>query len=78
MNNLVQFLHLCVQNISNFSFKIWEMLEKITTDVDGLLLVLIMKKRISSYFAKIELFVFSKPKVVYLRPFLSSPLFPKF
>ena len=32
------------------------MLEKIKTDVDGLLLVLTMEKKISVYFAKMELF----------------------
>ena len=33
----------------------WEMLEKIETDVDRLLLVLTMNKNVPIYFAKIEL-----------------------
>ena len=47
-------------------------------DVDRLLLVSIMKKKIPKYFAKIELFSFLKPKLVYLRSFLSSLQIPKF
>ena len=54
------------------------MVEKIKTDVDELLLVLTMKNKFLIYFAKIELFSISYPKVVYLRPFLSSRTFPKF
>ena len=38
------------------------MLEKIKTDVDGILLFLIMEKKISVYFAKIELFIISEIK----------------
>ena len=47
-------------------------------EVDRLLLVSTMIKKCPIYFAKIELFSFSKPKVVYLRPFLSSLQIPKF
>ena len=57
MNNLVQFLHLCVQSTQNFLFEICEILEKIKTDVKRLILVLIMKKNVFIYFAKIELFL---------------------
>ena len=47
------------------------MAQKIKTDVDRLLLVLIMKKKYVDIFCKIELlFLFSKPKVVYVRTFL--------
>ena len=52
MNNLVQFLHVWVQNTYNFDPKIWEFVEKIKTDVDRLLLVLIMKKNVR--YAKFE------------------------
>ena len=54
------------------------MAEKIETDIDRLLLVLIMKKKLPIYFAKIELFSFSKQNLVYLRPFLTSLQFTKF
>ena len=57
---------------------IWEMAKKIKTDVDRLLLILPMKKNFPICFAKIELSSISKPKVIYLRPFLSLPPFPKF
>ena len=40
------------------------MLEKIKTDVDRLLLVLTMKKNFLIHFAKIELFLISKAKVL--------------
>ena len=43
-NNLVQFLHVDDQNTINFVFITWEMVEKMRTDVDRLLLVLKMKK----------------------------------
>ena len=56
MNNLVQFLHICVQSAYNFVSKISKMLQKIKTDVNRLLLVLIMKTNFPIYFAKIELF----------------------
>ena len=56
MNNLVQFLHVCVQNRKNFIIKNWEMVEKIKTDVDRLLLVSTMKKQCPIYFAETELF----------------------
>ena len=46
-------------------------------DVGRLLLVLIMKKKFAIYFAKTELFSISELKVVYLRSFLSSLIFPK-
>ena len=42
------------------------------TDVNRLLLILTKKINFSTYFATIELFLNSKPKVVYLRPFLLS------
>ena len=53
------------------------MLEKIETDVDRLILVSKLKK--SSILAKYieHFFSFSKPKVVYLRPFSSFLLFLK-
>ena len=53
----------------NLVSKIWEMVEKIETDVDDrLLLVLKFKKRL--ILAKSEFFfLLSKPKVVYLRSF---------
>ena len=54
------------------------MVEKITTDVDRLLLVLIMEKKCPKYFVKLNFFPFLKPNVVYLRPFLTSLQFPKF
>ena len=41
-----QFLHVCVQSISNFVFKTWKMVEKIKAVVDRLLLVSKMKKRL--------------------------------
>ena len=44
MNNLVQFLHVYAQNILNFVYNVWEMIEKIKTDVDRLLLTLITKQ----------------------------------
>ena len=55
-----------------------EMIEKIKTYANRLLLFLIMKKKFSIYFSKIELFSISKPKVVYQSPFLSSLPFFKF
>ena len=33
------FLHVCFQSTKNLFFKIWDMVEKIKTDVDRLLLV---------------------------------------
>ena len=55
------------------------MLDKIKTDVDRLLLILIMKKKFVDIFCEIELFFsFSISKVVYLRPFLFYLPFPKF
>ena len=48
------------------------------TDIDRLLLVLIMKKKILTYFAKIELFSIFIPKVVHICPFLSFLTFLKF
>ena len=44
MNNLVQFLRVFVQSTPNFVFKLWEIVEKMKTDVDRLLLVSKMKK----------------------------------
>ena len=48
---------LCPKYTSNFHFKIWEMVEKIKTDVDKLLLVLTMNTIFPIYIAKIELFL---------------------
>ena len=64
--------------LKNFVFKIWGMVKKIKTDVDRLLLVLKMKnvqfkQNISELF-----FSLLKPKVIYLRLFLSSLPSPKF
>ena len=39
-----KFLHVCVQNTKNSDLKIWEMVEKIKTDVDRQLLVSKLKK----------------------------------
>ena len=47
------------------------------TGVDRLLLVLIMEKKFRKYFVELK-FPFSKPNIVYLRPFLTSLQFPKF
>ena len=54
------------------------MVEKIKTDVDRLLLILILKKNFRYILLKLNFFSLSKPKVVYLRPFLSSLPSPKF
>ena len=54
------------------------MLDKIKTGVDGLVFSFKNENKNSVYFATNELFSFSELKVVYLRPFLTSPLFPKF
>ena len=53
------------------------MIEKIQLDADRLLLVLIMKKNFID-FTEIEILFIFKPKVVYLRPLLSSLPFPNF
>ena len=47
-----------IATVLMFSSKIWEMVEKIKTDVDRLLLVLTVKTNFSIYFAKTELFHF--------------------
>ena len=47
-------------------------------DVDRLLLVLMMEKKLPKYFVKLNFFSFSKTNVVYLRPFLTTLQFPKF
>ena len=78
VNSLVQFLHVCVQNTYNFVPKIWEMVKKIKTDIDRLLLVLIIKKNSWYILLKLNFILILKPKVVYLRSFLSSLIFPKF
>ena len=62
MINLDQFLYVYVQNIWNFALKVWEILEKMKTDVDRLVLVFIMKTNVPIYFAKIELFFIFKTK----------------
>ena len=54
------------------------MVEKLKTNVDRLLLVLIMEQKFPKYFVKLDFFSFLKPNVVYLRPFLNSLQFPKF
>ena len=54
------------------------MVKKMKTDVDRLLLVLTMEKKIQKYFVKLKFFSFLKPNVVYLRPFLTSLQFTKF
>ena len=41
---------LCPKYVKNFVFEIWEILEKIKTNVDRLLLVLTMKKKFSDIF----------------------------
>ena len=53
------------------------MVVKMKTDVDRLLLVLIIEKKFPKYLVKLNFFSFLKPNVVYLRPFLTSPQFPK-
>ena len=53
------------------------MVEKMKTDVDRLLLILITENEISKMFCEINLFPFSKPNLVYLCPFLTSLQFPK-
>ena len=45
------------------------------TDVDIRLLLVLMKEK--KYFEKLSFFLFSKPNVVYLRPFLTCLQFPK-
>ena len=74
---LVQFLHVCVQNIKKIIFKIWDMLEKIKRDVMDYF-GFKNEKKLPIYFAKIALFSFLEQKVVYLRPVLSSSLFHEF
>ena len=73
-----RFLHVCVQNILNFVSKIWEMVDEIKTEVDRLLLVSKLKKSSISQNISTNFFSLSSPKVVYLRPFLSSLPFPNF
>ena len=46
------------------------MVEKIKTEVDRLFLVLIIKKKISMDFVKLDFFSFFKPKVIYVRFYL--------
>ena len=70
------FTCLCPKYI-NLVFKIREMVEKMKTEVDRLLFVLIIRKN-PKYFVKPNFFSFLKSNVVYLRPFLSSLPFPKF
>ena len=55
------------------------MVKKTKTDVDRLLLVLTMKTKMSdTFFWNWTFFLISKPKVVYLHPFLSYLSFSKF
>ena len=49
--------YMFVSKIHRFLLKIWEMSEKIKTDVDGLLLNLTMKTDFPIYLVKIELFI---------------------
>ena len=76
-HNLVQFLYIC-QKFIKFCFKIWKMVEKIKIDVDRLLCVSIMEKIARYILIELNFFWFSKPKIVYLHPFLSCLLLPKF
>ena len=62
----------------HFVPKNWGMVKKIKTDVDRLLLVLIIKKNLQYILLKLNFFSISKPKVVYLPSFLFSLIFPKF
>ena len=78
MNKLIQFLQVCIQNTEKNVSEICKMVEKMKIDVDRLPLVLIMKKKFPTYFAKIELFSILKPKVVHLGPFLSFLTLLKF
>ena len=61
-----------------FFSKILEMAEKIKTDVNRLLMVSKMKKSSISQNILTNFCLWSIPKVVYLRPFLSSLPFSKF
>ena len=49
----------------NFIFKIWEMWEKIKTNVDSLPLVLTIKKNFRYILLKLNFFSILKPKLVY-------------
>ena len=53
------------------------MVEKMNANADRLLLVLIIEKKFPKYFVKFNFFLFSKPSVVYLGPFLTSLQFQK-
>ena len=64
---MIQFLHDCTKNTFDFVLEIWKIVEKIKTYLNRLLLVLKIKKM--DNFVKLNFFSFSKPKVVYLRPF---------
>ena len=50
------------------------MADKIKMDVDRLILLLTMEKKFRYILLKLIIFSISKPKVVYLRPFLSSTI----
>ena len=65
-------------NLTKYWKTIWEIVEKLKEEVDRQLLVQKIEK--SSILAKSmqNIFLLSKPKVVYLRPFSSSLPFPKF
>ena len=65
VTNLAQFLHSYVQNTFNFVFKIWEIVERIQTDVDRLLLFLVMENKFPKEFAKIRIFQIFQFKVVF-------------
>ena len=61
----------CLQpQYKNFVFEIWEMVEKIKTDLNRLLLVNDNEKKIPIDFSKIELFLISQTKS-YLSTFIS-------
>ena len=54
------------------------MVKKMKSDVDSLILVLIVKKCSSHILLELNFFIFFEPKVAYLHPFLSCLLLTKF
>ena len=78
VSTLVQFLHVCVENTLNFVLKLSKLVEKMITDGDRLLLVVIIKKISPQILLKLNFFLFFEPKVVCLRPISPSLLFLKF
>ena len=61
-----RFLHVCVQNTENFVFEIWEMVEKIKTDIDRQFFICQIKKSSILSTSIGKLFRLSKLKVVYV------------